>query len=472
MITGNTLIEWGFKPGKWFADAITAANDLQEKGVPSDEIRLAVDGMQAKLPVEVSLRPEALPFAQFIEPEGADEIANVEAVIRHMEVLLTVPTIVAGAVMPDACPSGSAPGTIPVGGVVATKNAIHPDFHSADICCSMAISYFDAAQPVGDMLDIAMKSTHFGPGKRSASEVRQYKELGGLIEKFSKNPFLNGLEGIAEQHFLTQGDGNHFLYIGETEKEGKRAMVTHHGSRGLGAQLYKRGKAAALKHTSIYAPSIPAHLAWLDAETEQGALYWEALQIVREWTKMNHFAIHDLIAKRSRNQVVDRFWNEHNFVFQRDGMFYHGKGATPSFKGFSPDDQGHTLIPLNMSQPILIATHADNPQALGFAPHGAGRNLSRTAHINRLKEEFKVDGRGLSPNNIAEIMARETKGLDIRAYSGKPDVSELPSAYKNANQVAAQIEKHKLANVVDRVMPLGSIMAGEVEFRWSGRRKK
>jgi len=472
MITGSTLIEWGFKPGKWFAGALAAANELHGQGVAEDAIRARVNDMQPVIPAEIPLRDKALPFAQFIEPETSDEIANVEAVVRHMEVLLTVPTIVSGAVMPDACPSGSAPGTIPVGGVVATKGAIHPDFHSADICCSMAVSYFDERQPVGDMLDIAMKSTHFGPGKRSASEVRQYKQLGALIEKFASNPFLKGLEGIAEQHFLTQGDGNHFLYIGETEKDGKRAMVTHHGSRGLGAQLYKRGKEAAIKHTAVYAPSVPGHLAWLDSETEHGELYWEALQIVREWTKLNHFAIHDLIAKRSRNHVVGRFWNEHNFVFQRDGLFYHGKGATPSFKGFSPDDQGQTLIPLNMSQPILITTHADNPQALGFAPHGAGRNLSRTAHMNRLKEEFKVDGRGLSPNNIAEIMARETKGLDIRAYSGKPDVSEFPSAYKNANQVAAQIEKHKLANVVDRIMPLGSIMAGEPEFTWRGRRKK
>lgn len=470
MITGNTLIEWGFKPGKWFADALIAANELRLQGVSDDEIRVKVDGIQEKLPPEIPLRGESLPFSQFIEPENADEVANVEAVVRHMEVLLRVPTIVGGAVMPDACPSGNAPGTIPVGGVVATKGAIHPGFHSADICCSMAVSYFDRNQSVEEMLDVAMKSTHFGPGKRAASEVRQYKGLGKVIERFDKNPFLKGLEGIAEQHFLTQGDGNHFLYIGETEKDGQRVMVTHHGSRGLGAQLYKRGMAAAQKHTALHAPSVPVHNAWLDFETDVGALYWEALQIIREWTKLNHFSIHDLIAKRAKNVVTDRFWNEHNFVFQRDGLFYHGKGATPSFKGFSPDDQGRTLIPLNMSQPILIASHADNSDALGFAPHGAGRNLSRTAHIKRLAEEFKVDGRGLSPNNVADIVERETKGLDIRFYSGKPDVSELPSAYKNARQVANQIEKHKLAHVVDRIMPLGSIMAGEMV--WDGRRRK
>ncbi|TIL63852.1 MAG: RNA-splicing ligase RtcB, partial [Mesorhizobium sp.] len=59
-------------------------------------------------------------------------------VVEAMDALLRTPTVVSGVVMPDACPAG----TIPVGGVVATRNAIHPGFHSADICCSMAITVF------------------------------------------------------------------------------------------------------------------------------------------------------------------------------------------------------------------------------------------------------------------------------------------------------------------------------------------
>ena len=65
----------------------------------------------------------------------------------------------------------------------------------------------------------------------------------------------------------------------------------------------------------------------------------------------------------------------------KGSLFYHGKGATPSWTGFSPEDTGRTLIPLNMAEPILIAAHRDRPETLGFAPHGAGRNLSRTAYL-------------------------------------------------------------------------------------------
>ena len=44
-------------------------------------------------------------------------------------------------------------------------------------------------------------------------------------------------------------------------------------------------------------------------------------------------------------------------------------------------------------------------------------------------------------------------------YSGNIDISELPSAYKNAESVVSDMQEYSLADVVDRVMPYGSIMA-------------
>jgi len=459
MITGKTLIEWGFKPGPWFSEAVKIGNDRLGAGWTLPEIQRSLVDEEPQPAPEIPLRTNNIPFGQFIEPEGPDEVENTNAVIQHMDALMRVPTIVAGAIMPDACPSGSAPGTIPVGGVVATKNAIHPGFHSADICCSMAITVFGRNENAGKVLDVAMQTTHFGATHRKPEPLP--KELKELIGSFETNPFLKGLEAIAAGQYLTQGDGNHFFYVGNLESTGDLAIVTHHGSRGLGAQLYKRGMAAARRHTTIVAPRVPSHNAWIEADSQVGQDYWEALQIVRKWTELNHFGIHDLMQKRMGNKIIDQFWNEHNFVFRRDdGLFYHGKGATPSFNGFSADDTGLTLIPMNMAQPILIARHTDRADALGFAPHGAGRNMSRTAHKKRLMEEFG-DTRGLGPNAIQAVMDRETKGLDIRFFTGKPDVSELPSGYKNATQVTAQIEKHGLAKIVDRILPAGSIMAGE-----------
>jgi tRNA-splicing ligase RtcB len=473
-ITGDTFIGWGFKPGSWFPEALAHAARLEASGRYQEwEIREFIrDNHEPKI-VDMPTRTNSIPFGVFLDRVGdTEEMTNLDAVTRHMDALMRTPTLVAGAVMPDACPSGSALGTIPVGGVVAAKDAIHPGFHSADVCCSMAITVFKRDMAIGDVLDIAQKVTHFGPGGRTTKAPLPHSaDLLKLVRRFDDNLFLKGLEAKALDHFTTQGDGNHFFYVGHLKSTGQLAIVTHHGSRGLGGELYKRGMAAAKRHTAIVSPRTPDHNAWLDTERQEGRDYWLALQMVREWTKLNHYQIHDGMQMLMGNAVVGRFWNEHNFVFRKtDGLYYHAKGATPNFPGFSDDDTGRTLIPMNMAEPILIAEHANFGGSLGFAPHGAGRNLSRTAHFAKLGAEFGADSRGLSPRDQQVVFDRETAGIDARFYTGKVDLSELPSAYKNAKTVLSQIERHGLATIVDKVLPGGSLMAGESSFDWRAQR--
>ena len=446
MITGKTLIDWGFQAGPWFPCAIEAARRAHAQGADEAALRALVGGL-APPPVLALRAGEEVPLHYNIEAATPDETENVAAVEKHMRALMRVPTLVAGAVMPDACPSGSALGTIPVGGVVAAKEAIHPGMHSADICCSMALTVFSDAQPKA-MLDAGMRLSHFGGGGRA--EADRIALPPAILERFAANRFLRSGLHDAVAHFATQGDGNHFFYVGRIASSGRLALVTHHGSRKPGASLYKAGMALAEKFRQKLSPATPAHNAWIPSETAEGEAYWAALQIIRDWTKASHFAIHDRIVAALGSRVEDRFWNEHNFVFRKtDGLFYHAKGATPAFPGFASDTNGLTLIPLNMAQPILIARGMDAPHGLGFAPHGAGRNLSRSAHLKRLTGRTE-----------AQILAAETAGLDVRFFSGTPDLSELPSAYKDAATVRAQIERYGLAEVVDVIEPLGSIMAG------------
>ncbi|TGS54528.1 RNA-splicing ligase RtcB, partial [Mesorhizobium sp. M3A.F.Ca.ET.201.01.1.1] len=101
-------------------------------------------------------------------------------------------------------------GTIPVGGV-AVSEGIHPGMHSADICCSMAISVFPGVAPAA-LLDAVHGVTHFGPGGRPrGQQIRPAKEV---FERFEANPLLRDLTSAAIEHFGTQGDGNHFAYVG------------------------------------------------------------------------------------------------------------------------------------------------------------------------------------------------------------------------------------------------------------------
>jgi len=201
-----------------------------------------------------------------------------------MDVVLRTPVVVEGAVMPDACPAGPK-GTIPVGGVVAAKNAIIPGMHSADICCSLMATVFDDVKPA-DVLAAAHKATHFGPGGReSQRSIALSDELEAALESIS---YRGQWKTLARTHMGTQGDGNHFLYVGVLESTGQTVMVTHHGSRGFGARLYKVGLKMAMKWRDKLSPSTQTANAWIPYDTDEGRDYWDALQVVRLWTKENH----------------------------------------------------------------------------------------------------------------------------------------------------------------------------------------
>lgn len=443
MITGKTLIDWGFEPGSWFKAAIGEANEALRAGMDESDLVELVRGFVPAPRISLN-KTDPAPFKTHLIPQTQPEWDNLANVERDMRLLMQVPTVIRGSIMPDACPAG----VIPVGGVVETENAIHPGYHSADICCSMMVSYFSDQVDPKEVLELGHKVTHFGGGGRRNT----WRVPTDVMETAHENPFLKGLEGDMAAHFGTQGDGNHFLFVGRSEQTGQTVVVTHHGSRRPGAQLYKRGMAVAKRMTNEIAEGIDDRHAWIPYDTREGQDYWQALQIIREWTKRSHAAIHREIEHRTDGRVTDWLWNEHNFVFQRQpGRFLHAKGATPAWGGHAADADGYgrVAIPLNMAEPVLIAVGSDADSALGFAPHGAGRNISRTQHLREAGEEFPVE-------ELAELRQR----LDIRFWHGTPDPSELPSAYKNATAVTRQIQHFGLASIVDRIMPYGCIMAG------------
>lgn len=443
MITGKDIIDLGFKPGKWFKDAIEYANQHQLSG---ESLKDYIVSIQPKF---IEPYSEPIDFYKNIRAESEEEINNVQMVLDTMQELMKTPTLIGGAVMPDACPTGE--GQIPVGGVVIAKNAIHPSMHSADICCSVMMTNFGKLSPK-KVLDIAHSVTHFGGGGRA-----EYSTLPkDFEEKVAQNNFLDSERSLnfARTHLATQGDGNHFLFVGISKNTGETMMVTHHGSRGFGANLYTQGMKIAEQFRKQISPKTAGKNAWIPFDTDEGKAYWEALQLVREWTKLNHTTIHDATTLKLKADPLDRYWNEHNFVFKEDDLFYHAKGATPLDDKFVPDSKdGLRLIPLNMSEPVLIVKGNTTANNLGFAPHGAGRNVSRGRHKKNNAHK-----------TIEQLFHEETQGLDIRFFSNNIDISELPSAYKNADMVKRQMQEFGLGQVLDEIMPYGCIMAGDWEL--------
>lgn len=452
MITGKYLIELGIKPSKFFKETMEFANSGDYN---DEEIINFHELILPKEKVYVS-HEEPIFYHRNIKADSKLEQENIDSVIKQMDIVMKTPTIITGAIMPDACPVGE--NQIPVGGIAVAKNAIHPSFHSADICCSVMSTNLGKIDPKL-VLDASFSTTHFGTGGR--------KEHGGwsnllydnksLTERIQNNFFTSDYIEKAAMHLGTQGDGNHFLFVGISKNTGDTHIVTHHGSRGFGAGVYKKGMSVAKKLTGKNQVN-----PWIPFDEVEGVMYWDALQIIRDWTKLNHEAIHNRILNKLKTPYIDRFWNEHNFVFKEGDLFYHAKGATPLEDKFVPDSvNGLRLIPLNMSQPVLVVKGNKTENNLGFAPHGAGRNLSRTAHkklhLNKTNEE---------------IFAHETKNLDIRFFSRNIDISELPSAYKNAENVKQQIIDFNLGEIIDEIEPYGCIMAGEMKFNRQWKKNK
>jgi tRNA-splicing ligase RtcB len=310
------------------------------------------------------------------------------------------------------------------------------------------------------VLDTAQSITHFGGGGRE-DLFELPKEY---VDKALGDHFLGDERSmmLAKTQLGTQGDGNHFLFVGRSKNTGETIMVTHHGSRGLGANLYKKGMKVAESFRREISPKTLAANAWIPYSEEIGKKYWNSLQLVREWTKLNHTVLHQKTCELMKVDPHLRFWNEHNFVFKDDDIFYHAKGATPLDEKFVPDShEGLRLVPLNMSEPVLIVKGETTENNMGFAPHGAGRNISRTKHIR--KKEGK---------SIQEVFNEETKGIDARFFSKHIDISELPSAYKNAKNVQDQMSEFGLGEVVDEILPFGCIMAGDWKIDAPWRKKK
>jgi len=452
-INGHDLIALGFKQGKWMKAAIEHIN---ENALEGDAMMAYLE--QFRLPDPIDLHDSPVEFSINIKAENELENNNVNSVLKTMEVLMKTPTLISGAVMPDACPAGPE-GTIPVGGVAVAKNAIHPGMHSADICCSVMLTDYGNASPQA-VLDAAHSITHFGPGGRDRNT--QFRFPAELLDAFENNHFLRDKQMIqtARAHLGTQGDGNHFLFVGTSKKTGHTMMVTHHGSRGAGARLYDKGMKVAERFRKDLSPETLKQNAWIPFDTEEGQNYWDALQVIRQWTKTNHEVLHNTVAEKLDISIEDRYWNEHNFVFKDGDLFYHAKGATPLDKRFMPDITGPRLIPLNMSEPVLIVEGATTETNLGFAPHGAGRNVSRRQH------------RRSKTGSDMQIFKEETRGLDIRFFSKEIDITELPSAYKNADSVRRQMNEFGLGTVIDEVLPYGCIMAGDWQKNAPWRKKR
>jgi len=382
---------------------------------------------------ELSLNQNGIQFNVF----GSEHIE--QSAMHQMYTAAKLPVAVAGALMPDAHHGYG----LPIGGVLATENAVIPYGVGVDIGCRMCLSIYDIdpkelVQREAFFARELGEATLFGSGAQfKQSEEHEVMDN----ELFFELPLLKNLHGRAWKQLGTSGSGNHFVEFGVVEVSEKDevlgvapgkyvGLLSHSGSRALGANIANHYTKIAISKRRL--PQDAKNLAWLDLNEEEGMEYWLAMNLAGEYASACHHVIHNKIAKQLGRRPMKMVENHHNFAWKEkwEGreVIVHRKGATPAGK----DVLG--IIPGSMTATGFIVKGKGESASVNSASHGAGRLMSRSRAMqsithNALKDELKKHG--------VKLMGG---GLD-----------EAPFAYKDIELVMQS--QQSLVDVVGKFTP-------------------
>lgn len=463
--TGKDLIAMGLPEGKALGVCLSLINILDEAlthealktkllaiyAQPDEYLadaqfsELAAELIRLDNDEEIALLDEALDYKIY----GAEGIE--EGAMKQMNQAMRLPISRAGALMPDAHQGYG----LPIGGVLATENAIIPFGVGVDIGCRMCMSVFELPsslldEEIGRFKMMLNRSTKFG--RTTFEKPQDHAVLANPL--FNEIPIVREFHAKAIRQIGSSGGGNHFVEFGVTEiliedkelglKPGKYlSVLSHSGSRGFGAGVADHYTKLAMENCRL--PQEVRHLAWLDLDSELGTEYWLAMNLAGDYASACHHQIHAKIARDLKLEPAAMIENHHNFAWKEigaDGKEYivHRKGATPASK----DVLG--IIPGSMTAPGFIVRGKGEAASINSASHGAGRAMSRTKAKNTL--DPAAVSKHLNEAGITLIGS----GLD-----------EAPMAYKNIHDV---MERQKdLVDVVGSFTPKIVKMCGDNRFR-------
>lgn len=462
-LSGKELIDIGFQEGKALGLAIEIA-EQHSTGLSKDEL-LAVLEKVVKNPEAYVNDPMTGAIAKELMQPADETIALFDAkpyrvygaegievgALQQMETAMKLPVTVAGALMPDAHQGYG----LPIGGVLATNNAVIPYGVGVDIGCRMCMTIYDI--PVAALQEkrenfrkLLITNTRFG---------RETFKKGMDHEIFERSEFadialVRQLKDRAWQQIGSSGGGNHFVEFGIVEilqplnefnllPGSYVALLSHSGSRGLGAEIARHYTGIAMDQCKL--PQEAKHLAWLDLNSEAGQEYWLAMNLAGDYASACHHQIHERIAVGLRDTPLAMIENHHNFAWKEkhvngQEVIVHRKGATPAGAGVLG------IIPGSMATPGFIVRGRGDAASIQSASHGAGRTMSRTkakqtilpGHVNQFLKDAGVELIG--------------SGLD-----------EAPMAYKDIHQVMSH--QRSLVDVLGSFMPRIVRMCGDERFQ-------
>ena len=362
-------------------------------------------------------------FTENIEPET----------LAQFESAMAQDFVVKGALMPDAHKGYS----LPIGGVVATKDFVLPAWVGYDIGCGMcAIKTNFPSSLITQHRNAIFQAiyqnipTGFKHNRKNLRwDYSQFDRTGNLDQIFEKN----GLKQLC-----SLGSGNHFIEIGNDEQN-RIWIIVHSGSRNLGHSVATH----YMRIASGDGKAREGHNGF-QVDSKNGRNYIKDMNFCLEFALENRKQIlvktleilHKTIKKPSSVDVdlTNMINRNHNHAESYEEMWIHRKGATQARKGM------RGVVPGNMRDGSFIVEGLGNPDSLWSSSHGAGRTLGR----KKAKRELSLD---------------EFKGTmkGIKAKVSASTLDESPFAYKNIFQV---MEKQKsMIQILHHIRPIINIKA-------------
>lgn len=359
--------------------------------------------------------------------------------------------------------------SMPIGGVVAYREAVSPSGVGYDISCGNKAARTnlradDIRPRIAKVMDAIARTVVFGVGQVSG-KARDHALFDDPT--WRDIPQLGKLQQLAREQLGTVGSGNHYVDL-FADEEGWLWVGVHFGSRGLGHRTASgflnlaAGRAFDDKAPGEHMDQ-PATV--LSLRTDLGQAYWQAMELAGRYAYAGRDFVVSQVLGILGAQATDEVHNHHNYAWVEthndEQVIVVRKGATPAWpgqRGFIGGSMGDISV-------IVEGVASDEARAaLHSTVHGAGRVMSRTAaagkrrwvkqHGRRVQEQIKPGS--VSREMMHEWLARE--GVELRGAG----TDESPHVYRRLPEV---LEAHTDSiRVLHTLRPLGVAMAGEDVF--------
>jgi tRNA-splicing ligase RtcB len=394
-----------------------------------------------------------LPIAVFGETD--------KATLQQIERCAADPRAVGAALMADNHKGYS----MPIGGVVAYRNAVSPSGAGYDIGCGLRavrtnLMADDVRPSMSRILDVLEQTLIFGIGQ--TSKRRYPHEL--FDEPVWKDvPYLANLKKLAHEQLGTIGSGNHFVDLLEDE-QGRLWVVCHFGSRGLGHKIASGylalGAGRSFGDRTPDGMDIPPTV--FDLGDWLGDSYLASMELAGRYAYAGRAIVAQQVLDVLGAHAVDWVENHHNYIWRET---LNGEEVMVVRKGATPNQPGQrSVVGGSMGDITVILEGIDsdeNQRALQSTIHGAGRVMSRTQAAGRTRwrrHKGKRVKEVVKPGQISrEMMMEWLKREGVQLRGGGTD--ESPHVYRRLPDVLAC--HHGSVRVLHRLKPLGVLMAGE-----------